>query len=212
MKKLLTATLAVALVFGATSAVAQNMTMAVSVKVGTEYQQVATVVTGAPFTIAVWGNTDGISTSAAEFVVTELLQTYAAGMFKTGTVKILNTPLDLGNNSLGEYLLAFGACVPASPQLELVAVNYFPFASVIAPDTVMNLRGFQPGDTRPSSFFGSVGFVDCVQTKITASVGGVDGGYTGTLVEFADGLCVLNATPMVVDNDEASFGQIKARF
>jgi hypothetical protein len=207
MKKLLSATLAVALVFGAAGATAQTM----AISAGAPGIQVAETIPGTPFDVVVWGDTGTSDSAAAEFVATELLQV-TPGVFKLATVKINNTTLDLGDNALGEYILAFAACFLPDPQLELVRVTYGDFSGVVGADVVMTLRGLQPGDSRPSSFNGSVGFVDCQDVKYSATVGGVDGGVTGSGVVFPDGGLVLNPTPIAVDNDATSFGQVKARF
>ena len=207
MKKLLSATLAVALIFGAAGATAQTM----AVSFGAPGTQVGDVVVGTPFNLVVWGDTAGLDAAAAEFVVTELL-VETPGIFKLGTAKINGTTLDLGDNALGEYILAFGDCFLPSSELVLVTVTYGDFSGLVGADQVMNLRGFQPGDTRPSSFNGEVGFVQCDNAKYAASVGGQEGGITGSGVVFTDGSCVLNPTPIAVDNEAGSVSQMKGRF
>jgi hypothetical protein len=164
---------------------------------------------GATFDLIVYLDAGGES-SAAEFVMTELLL-IAPGVFKLNTTKINNTQLDLGDNALGEYLMAFGSCVTPFP-VEMVRVNYGGFQGIPATDTVITLRGFQPGDTQPSSFAGELGFIDCNDNAIVAQLGGTDGGRTGSGVVFPDGTCVLNPTPEVVDNEAGTVGQLKARF
>jgi hypothetical protein len=208
MKKLLSATLAVALVFGASSALAQTMSIGAGplggapqpwfdVGLGQQFDVVVSLVVNDP-------------SSAAEFVATELLLV-APGVFKLNTAKINNTPLDLGDNGRGEYILSFSGCFPGG-QLPLVRVTYGTFSGPVPVDTVMTLRGFQEGDSQPSSFNGALGFVDCTDVKFTASLGGTEGGVTGSGVVFPDGGCVINGTPLVVDNEAGSMGQLKARF
>ncbi|RKZ13209.1 hypothetical protein DRQ53_11555 [bacterium] len=208
MKKLLIATLAVACIFGAVGASAQ--TIAVSAKVGGMYQQTFDTPVG-PFNTAVWMDTTGLDANAAEFVVTDLLA-LIPGSFKLSTVKINNTTLDLGDNSVGEYLLSFGGCVSGGAQVELIDVQYGDFGGAAGADIVMFLRGFEPGDSRPSSFGGEPGFVDCGSIKHNMTVGGTDGGTTGSGVVFPDGTCVLNPTPEAVPNEGDSFGSLKGRF
>ena len=214
MKKILTATLAVALVFGATAAFAQ--TMAVSADpdgaAGSgPYTQVFDSPVGLGFDIVVWMDTAGEPSSAAEFVMTELLLA-TPGVFKLGTIKINNTPLDLGDNARGEYLLAFGGCEAPSPELTMVRVTYGDFGGVIGADVVLSLRGLQPGDSQPSTFNGELGFVDCVDGAWVATMGGADGGVTGSGVTFPDGGLVLNPIPLAVPTVDNSVGQLKARF
>ena len=152
----------------------------------------------------------GTESSAAEFVMTELLLV-APGVFKLGTVKINNTPLDLGDNALGEYVLAFGACQPSTAQT-LVTLTYGTFGGPVPADTAITLRGLQPGDTVESTFGGELGFIDCADQGFVAQMGGTDGGFTGAGVTFPDGGCMINGTPVVVPTDDASVGQLKARF
>ena len=164
---------------------------------------------GAQFDVVVTMNAGGAA-AAAEFVATELL-IVAPGVFKLGTAKINNTPLDLGDNALGEYILSFSGCV--NPGLiQLVRVTYGTFGGPVPVDTVLRLRGLQPGDSQPSSFNGQLGYVDCTDVKFTAALGGTDGGITGSGIIFPDGGGVINGTPLVVDNDAGSMGQLKARF
>jgi hypothetical protein len=214
MKKLLTATLAVALVFGATGAFAQ--TIAVSADPdgaggSGPFTQVLDSPVGLGFDIVIWMDSAGEPSSAAEFIVTELL-TEAPGVFKLGTIRINNTPLDIGDNLIGEYIIAFGSCEPVSSQLVLVRVTYGDFSGAIGADLVMNLRGFQPGDTQPSTFDGEPGFVDCTEGTHTLVMGGVDGGVTGSGVVFPDGSLGVNPTPIPIPNSDNSVGQLKARF
>ena len=168
--------------------------------------------TGDPFEIVVVMKTAN-PTSAAEFVMTELL-VITPGVFKLSTVKVNNTPLDLGDNAKGEYLMAFAGCVGAG-TLEVVRVQYGDFGPFIGPDTILGLRGFGPGDSQPSSFGGDMGYVDCSDIKWTM----VAEPWTdfdiidptkdpGT--DSADGVLVLNAefTP----NELTSVGTLKSRF
>lgn len=210
MKKLLSATLAVALVFGASGAFAQMMVSGGVTGSGLDSQVLETA--GPQFDLIVRLDSAGEPSSAAEFVVTELL-VEVPGIFKLSTVKINNTPLDLGDNSKGEYILAFGGCEPAG-VLELVRVGYGDFGGALGPnsDFVVSLRGFEAGDSQPSSFAGELGFVDCADNKYPVALGGADGGVTGSGVVFADGAMVINATPLAVPTDAGTMGQLKARF
>jgi hypothetical protein len=213
MKKIFAATLAVALVFGATAAFAQ--TIAVSADPDGPgplgLTQVFDAPAGLTFDLVVWMDTAGVETNAAEFVMTEL-RVVAPGVLSTATVKF-NNALDLGLNSVGEYLLAFGACFPPATQMEMVRVTYLQLAAgTIVADQLITLRGFQPGDTRPSTFAGEPGFVDCSEGKHPLVLGGADGGTTGADVVFPDGTLILNPTPLVVPTVDNSMGQLKAHF
>lgn len=169
--------------------------------------------TSQTFDVAVVAKCDDGSV-AGEFVIRELLVD-VPGVFKINTVKINNTPLDLGNNAVGEYLLAYTICVPAGP-VELVRVTYFDAGSAVPNDYIIWIRGFQPGDSRPSSFMGVPGYVDCAQHKLPLTLEPwVDGDKIDPTkgpfgVANSDGVAVLNAltTPTV----GGSIGAMKARF
>jgi len=175
------------------------------------FTQVFDTPAGGTFDLVVWMDTAGEASNAAEFVMTELL-VEAPGVLKTGTVKI-NGALDLGDNALGEYVLALRGCLPATTEWNLVRLTYLQFSlGVIPNDMVLSLRGFQQGDTQPSTFNGAPGFVDCAENKFPMTMGGVDGGTTGSGVVFPDGSLALNPTPVAVPTLDNSIGQLKARF
>ena len=166
---------------------------------------------GAQFNLEVVLDTGGEGSSAAEFVMTELLLV-APGVFKLGTVKINNTPLDLGDNAVGEYVLAFQGCVAGGAPVTMVTLTYGTFGGVPPTDTVLELRGLQPGDSVESTFGGELGYIDCSDNGFVVAMGGTDGGFTGSGAEFPDGGCMINGTPVVVDNEAGSVGSLKARF
>ena len=175
------------------------------------YTQVFDSPVGLTFDLVVWMDTAGEPSSAAEFVMSELLLV-APGILKTGTLRINNTQLDLGDNARGEYIIAFGGCEPPSSDLLMVRVTYIDLGTAVGSDVVLTLRGFELGDSQPSSFAGAVGFVDCSDAKVFSVMGGTDGGITGADVVFPDGGMVLNPTPIVVPTADDSMGQLKARF
>ena len=161
----------------------------------------------APFDVFVMLDAGTSDASAAEFVVSEL-RVLVPGVFQIGEVKINNTPLDVGNNDVGEYVMSFSGCFGPG-LLELVKKSYF---GTIPADTVLELRGLQDGDSQPSTFDGELGFIDCANVGFAVSMGGTDGGVTGAGVEFPDGSCVLNPTQDVVDNEAGSVSALKGRF
>ncbi|RKZ13516.1 hypothetical protein DRQ53_13195 [bacterium] len=168
---------------------------------------------GVPFDIVVWMDNELFEDgNAAEFVVTDVRVLYPS-VFKLGTIKINNTTLDLGDNNVGEYLLSFGGCLTGGPLLELVRVTFGDFGGAIPPfaNDNLTLRGFQFGDSRPSSFGGEPGVVSCDSQKHVLEIGGMRFGSTQD-VPFAAGTMVLNPGEPVVDNDTASFGALKSRF
>jgi hypothetical protein len=185
-------------------------TMSVSVDDAGVLTQTFDVGFGQTFFLVVNLDTGGEGSTAAEFIMTELLNE-APGVFKLSTTKV-NDALDLSDNTQGDYLLAFQTCVPGGAPVEIVRVEYGAFQGIPANDTVISLRGFQPGDRFPSTFGGEMGYIDCSDNGFPVFMGGTDGGITGADVVFPDGSCVLNPTPIVVDNEAGSVGQLKARF
>jgi hypothetical protein len=169
-------------------------------------------VQGQPFDIVVVTETSQ-SSCASEFIVTELL-VVTPGVFKLSTNKINNTQLDLGDNSVGEYLIAYAGCVASGPQ-EIVRVQYGDFGGVVGADVVLSIRGFQPGDSQPSSFGGQMGYITPTDDGIVlAPAPWTDGDVIDPTkdpnVDSADGVCVLNA--VALPNETESVSSLKARF
>ena len=169
-----------------------------------------------PFDIVVQTMTDETA-CASEFVMTEIA-VVVPGVFKTNTAKIFNTPLDLGDNNAGEYILAYGPVCAAPGPVEVVRVSYLDFNGLMPLDVILQIRGFQPGDSQPSSFLGGMGYIDTTSAKhglLPEPWPGIDQtnidptkGPNG--VASGDGVCVLNAdsTP----NESVSVTSLKARF
>jgi hypothetical protein len=148
-------------------------TMAIWSDTGSGLSPELTTQTGVNFTIVVTLDSDGSDALAAEFVITDPRNVFP-GVFALETKKVNNTALDLGENSLGEYVMAFGACQPPGDRIEMVRVTYGDFSGVIGGQSaVLTLRGLQIGDTVPSTFNGSPGFVACdTSTNYLAEMGG----------------------------------------
>jgi len=135
-----------------------------------------TTSTNLAFDIVVTLDSDGRDSQVAEFVITELRVEFP-GVFAIATTKINNTPLDLGYNDVGEYLIAFRECVPPGDRIEMVRITYIDYSGVIGSKSiVMKLRGFESGDSQPSTFGGLPGFVDCNENKYVAPMGGNSAG------------------------------------
>jgi hypothetical protein len=174
----------------------------------TGLQRFGDVQLGMPFEIVAYMEADKPS-CAAEFVMTEFTRE-VPGVFKLATFKVNNTPLDLGDNSVGEYIMAFNGCVHLGP-VELVRIMYADFTGVTPQDVVLGLRGLQPGDSFPSSFEGKIGYIDWfdvkrILTPVPWSEFGMpeDPGRAGALV--------LNPTLDPVANEVGSMGALKTRF
>ena len=108
-------------------------------------QRYGYTIPGQPFEIVALIRSDSPGASM-EFVMTELAVAFP-GVFKLSTTKINNTPIDGGDNSLGEYVLDYSACVEPG-VLEVVRVQYGDFSGVLANDIVLWCRGLQPGEPR----------------------------------------------------------------
>ena len=212
-KKLSASVLALALVAGV-FAPAQAQTLGLYLDNGGELERFGDVTQTAQFDIVVL--TDIPETSClVEFVMTEIA-IEVPGVFKTGTVKINDTTLELGDNSLGEYITAYGLpCAPAG-LTEVIRVTYGQFQGSVGNDFIVVPRGFGPGDTQPSSFDGDMGYVDSSDVKVKLAGEpwpgdvGIDPTKGPTAVASGDGVCVLNA--LATPNEATSMTSLKARF
>lgn len=163
------------------------------------------------FDVVVLLHTDGNEHAAAEFVMTELLL-IAPGVFKLLTITAGYDGFPIEDRSHGEYVIAYQTCAPPASGFELVRVTYGTLAGPVPPDTVISVRGFQPGDSVPSTFGGYPGIIDCNDTAFAGSMGGHDGGFTVTGVEVPDGALGLNLTQPVVETEAGSWGALKSRY
>jgi hypothetical protein len=167
---------------------------------------------GAAFEIVAVVETDS-SMASVEFVMTELAVEFP-GLFKLATTKLANTPLDAGANGLGEYAMEFTGCVEAGVH-EVVRVMYGDFAGVLIWDVIVNLRGFESGDTLPSGFGGRPGYVDCTDGAHDLTLAPWEGLDDCT---FPPGSLALNMTMVLrgwgcgVENEHASFTALKFRY
>jgi len=149
-----------------------NATMAIWTDVGGTLSPELTTQTGVNFTVVVTLDSDGEDALGAEFVITEPRDVFP-GIFAISTKKINDTVLDLGENSLGEYVMAFTACEPSGDQIEMVRITYADFSGVIGTKSaVLTLRGLQIGDSVPSTFNGAPGFITCSDGNVDAEMGG----------------------------------------
>lgn len=206
MKKLFAATLAVALVFGAGSAVAQSMAVQVGLASG-PYQTFYAPVTGSfdeadNFKIGVLLDTGSGDANAAEFILSPLPA--GAGLFTQGIFKF-NDALDLGNNAIGEYILSFKGCFSGS--IEMLRIEMLDFSGKTPQDMVMTIAGIPTG-----TFGGELGVSSCASLPVLTPMGGTDGGTTGADTFVPDGAACLNPVQVPVDAVSSSMGQLKGRF
>jgi hypothetical protein len=215
IKKLSASLFALALVVGALApAQAQDTVAIYGAPAAGGYSRVLDTPAGGTFDIAVLTQTDN-SSAAAEFVITDVKVLFPS-VFRLSVTKINNTQLDLGDNTLGEYLIAYGTCIAPGGPTEVVRITYGDFASEVGQNVVLALRGFQAGDTRPSSFNGEPGYVDCTDLKhpFTLEAWDFGTGYDPTklpTVDSADGAAVLNPQPDIPTAAE-SISTLKGRF
>lgn len=170
--------------------------------------------TGEPFDVVVVMHPSHDS-AAAEFVITELMNLFP-GVFKFQTTRINNTPLDLGNNQQGEYIIAYGVCVESS-RYEAVRIRYFDVDGSIGRNVVLEVGGLGPDASFPSTFGGEPGYVDCADAKHTLRglPWEADTGIDPMLIEgvtSTDGIMVLNPDGISVDAEATSVGALKTRF
>ena len=169
---------------------------------------------GEPFDVVVVVNASK-SGGAIEFVMTELMHLFP-GVFKFSTKKVNDTPLDLGNNQQGEYLIAYGGCVDAG-SFEVVRLQYYDVDGSIDDNVVLGLSGLGPESDYPSTFDGQMGYISC-QDEGVILVGEPwehDDVIDPTRIEGVvntDGIVVLNPVGLGVTNEEASVSTLKTRF
>lgn len=170
---------------------------------------------GTPFEIVVVASPSQ-DHAAMEFVMTELMHLYA-GVFKYTTSKINDTSLDLGDNQVGEYLMAYG-CMPAG-ESEMVRVRYYDVTGEIGENVVLALSGFGPDASKASSFDGGIGYAGCVGNlelyDLVAEPWDAASEFDPSRipgVESTDGILVLNPAGLSVPVADASVGTIKSRY
>jgi hypothetical protein len=168
------------------------------------------IVTGEPFEVVTLLDPGGHEATAAEWVQTELTQ-LNPGIFKLITIKICNTCDWPALNYMGEYTEGLGPCIQPTDQFVMLRISYGDYTGVSGDDLVLTIRGFGPGDSQPSSFAGSPGFVDCEDTKFPTVMSGGDAWQTGSGVMIPSGALVLNPTPpLVVGGTPRALSHIKA--
>ena len=169
---------------------------------------------GTPFDVVVVTKADRGS-SAIEFIMTELVWIYP-GVFKVSTAKVNDTKLDIGDNDVGEYVIAYATCVN-SGTTEVARVRYHDVSQSIGPNVVLSLRGLGPGDSWPSTFDGDMGYVDCDYSKFVLTPepwddsSNVDPTRIAGL-ESTDGILVLNPEGLSVPAAVKSMGTLKSQF
>jgi hypothetical protein len=167
---------------------------------------------GERFSVVTILDTGGDDLFAAEWVQTQLT-VVSPGIFTLGRYLICGMCSMFSEFRYGEYVVPMDECLPAAPDYPMVRIEYLDFTGSVAPDTVMQLRGLQPGDSQPSSFNGSMGFVDCADEKHAVEMVGGPTLITGSGVIVPSGALVLNGTPEVrVGSGTSSFARVKARF
>jgi hypothetical protein len=221
MKKLIVATLAVAIVFGAGNALAANLFIkaadvvlvdpldpasAVDASAPADWQTTYQTQSGSfdnaiRFWIGIFLDPAGGDMNAAEFT---LLYNMSFTGVLAGDTTLLPGALDLGD-SAGEFILGLGGCW--NETIEALRTDYLNFSGAIPQDHV--LADF--GGVTPSSFGGEPGISTCGNQPGPLTLGGADGGSTAN-VSFPDGACVLNPSSPVVPNDASSMGSLKARY
>ena len=113
----------------------------------------------------------------------------------------------------GEFHLDSWECVAPSEDLVVARNRYLDVAGVIPSDAVLEVRGFEPGDSIPSGFNGSPGFFDCDYASYPMVLSGGDAWETGSGVFVPSGALVLNPTPpLVVGAEGQPMTSLKERY
>ena len=175
-------------------------TIALYLDVGAGAERYAQVNSGATFDLIVM--TDTLNGSAAgEFVLAEVASLFPA-VLKLSVTKINDTTFDMGDNDVGEYYMVYFGCVPPGPA-EIVRIQYVDMSGVLPSDLVLDVRGFQPGDSQPSSFGGEPGYLDC--NDVLQPLAGLEPELeTGSGAVIPLGGAVINPTLPVVPHVSTS--------
>lgn len=176
------------------SPVENTDTIALYLDVGAGAVRYAQVPFGTVFDVIVITDTQE-SSAAGEFVLTDVANLMPS-VFRLSVTKINNSNLDLGDNNVGEYFLGYSGCVPPGPA-EIVRIRYGVFVEEVPSDFLLTVRGFQSGNSQPSSFGGEPGYVDCNEGLHTLS--GLEPRLrTGSGAVVSLGGAVINPTLPVV--------------
>lgn len=166
---------------------------------------------GTPFDIVVIQKSE-LPAGATEFSVTELQQLYP-GVFKINVLRANNSGLDLGNNDIGEYVIAFGDRLDA--PIELVRVTYLDVGGLIEDNVVLNVGGnieILTGCTGVQSpcYAGYTGpaITDVELRSLYAEPPSL---VTGDGVPVPEGAAILNPTYPVMPDDPAMYFAAEAR-
>jgi hypothetical protein len=192
-----------------TATAANSQTMSIVVDDQGVHTRAFSSVFGEPFDVVTLLDTGGVSATAAEWVQTELTDP-PVGYFRLGTVRLGN-PDCWWCDHPSENVDNFGQCYPGGEPLEVLRITYGNFQGTPANDIVLTLRGFQPGDSQPSSIDGHPGFLDCDFEAHPVTLSGGDAWETGAGVIVPSGALVLNPTPpLVVGGTPRALSHIKA--
>lgn len=200
MKKLVTAAMAVALVIGASTAMAQD-TLDIGIfadPAGTQSTTGELAGQGSLYVVAF--GLDTVSLSAYEMSVTGI----PASLLLFPTVFWPATAI-AGPGGDNDFIAATGGCVQGDAVTALVTIPYFVAGPIVA-DTAVCI-----GAAEANSVPGAPGFGRCdVDPAVLVPFGIAQNG--GEV--YPDGCLILNATDpgAVVDTETSSFGEIKARF
>ena len=151
------------------------------------------------------------ASSAAEFVITDLVSA-VPGVIKINEQTIHPDPVIPPWHPSVEYVMGFGQCAPAGTHIELLRVTYFTFGVEVPADTIVQLRGFKPGDSLPSSFGGRPGILDCDDGLLPGVMGGHDEVISDARVVCPEGALFINPTRHPHAAGEYSMGMIKSRY
>lgn len=192
---------------------ASAQTMSIHIDAGGGLVRYHDVLPSSQFDVVTKVDLNGEDLRGVEWVQTAV-EVVAPGVFKlTETLLCPIIILDLDLRVPGEYV--FGCpCATGAPDLELARIGYGAFGGPVPMDTVLQIRGFQPGDSVPSTFGGEPGFVDCDDNLVPAPMGGSEALITGSGVVVPPGASVLNPTPPepIIPNEKLSFTQVKGRY
>jgi hypothetical protein len=188
-------------IFAAPGALALD-TIGAYVDVGTGLERFGDTPIGIPFDIVVVQR-DELTSGATEFSVTELAL-LAPGIFKLNIRRANDSTLDLGNNSIGEYVIAYGDCPYF--DFELVRITYLDLGGLIQDNVILGVGGNIEIQTGCSGGARSPCYAACGNGGLFSLYPEPPALVTGSGLYVPNGSVILNPVyPVVVDDPTTRF-------
>jgi hypothetical protein len=177
-------------------------TIGAYVDVGTGIQRYGDTPIGIPFDIVVMQREE-LSAGATEFSITELALV-APGVFKLNVRRANDSQLDLGNNNIGEYIIAYAGCPYF--DFELLRVTYLDLSGFIQDNVILGVGGNIEATSGCSGAARSPCYAACGRGGLYSLYPEPPALVTGSGLYVPDGSVILNPVyPVVIDDPTMRF-------